>query len=105
MHYSNWRLKNDTDRHDDFIKLELVIREVHELFLEMAALVSQQEDLVSNIWENLGNAEVDVKVGAKQLNKAEGYKTSARKKKIILAVILVVVFIIIILILALEFSG
>ena len=95
----------DADRHDDFIKLEFVIREIHELFLEMAALVSQQEDLVSNISANMGTAFDDVRVGAEQLHKAEWYKTSARKKKIILAVILAVLLLIIVLILAWEFSG
>ena len=49
----------------------------------MAALVSQQEDIVSNIWRDLENANDDVKEGAGQLNKAEWYQTSARKNKII----------------------
>ena len=94
-----------TDRHDDFIKLEFVIRETHELFLEMAALVSQQEDLVSNIWKNMGDAVGDVKSGNAKLTRAEWYKTSARKKKIILAVILAVLLLFIILILVWEFAG
>ena len=94
-----------TDRHDDFIKLEFVIRETHNLFLEMAALVSQQEDLVSNIWKNMGDAVGDVNRGNAKLSRAEEYKTSAKKKKIILAVILSVLLLIIILIIAWEFSG
>ena len=94
-----------TDRHDDFIKLEFVIRETHSLFLEMAALVSQQEDLVSDIWKNLGNAVGDVESGNAKLNRAEGYKISAGKKKIILAAILSVLLLIVILIIVWEFAG
>ena len=98
-------LKINTDRHADFIKLELTIREAYELFTEMAALVSQQEDIVSNIWRDLENANDDVKEGAGQLNKAEWYQTSARKNKIILAAVLSLLILIVILILAWEFSG
>ena len=93
------------DRRDDLIKLEAVIREIHDLFLEMAALVSQQEDLVSSIWQNIGAGVDDVKEGRTQLNDAVWYKTSARKKKIILVAILTALLLIIILILVLEFSG
>ena len=94
-----------TDRHDDFIKLEFVIRETHELFLEMAALVSQQDDLLSNIWQNMGDAVGNVGSGREKLTRAEWYKTSARKKKIILAIILSVLLLLIILIIVWEFAG
>ena len=83
----------------------MVIREVHELYLEMAALVLQQQDLVTNIWENMGTAEDYAKEGNENLTKAEHYQISARKMKIILAVILAVLILIVILILAWEFSG
>ena len=85
--------------------MELTIREAYELFTEMAALVSQQEDIVSNIWRDLENANDDVREGAGQLNKAEWYQTSARKNKIILAAVLSLLILIVILILAWEFSG
>ena len=94
-----------TDRHADFIRLEYVIRETHDLFLEMAALVAQQEELVSNIWENLGAAVGDFRSGNANLKKAEWYKTSARKNKIILAVILSVLLLVIVLIIVWEFSN
>ena len=33
-----------SDRHDEFLKLERSIREVHDLFVELGALVMQQGD-------------------------------------------------------------
>ena len=87
------------------IKLENAIGEIHDLFLEMAALVAQQEDLVSNIWQNIGTGIDDVKEGRTRLNDAVWYKTSARKKKILLVAILTSLIIVVILILVWEFSG
>ena len=91
-----------TDRHDDFIKLEFIIREVHELFLEMAALVSQQEHLVTNIWTNMGAAGEDVKQGKEKLTLAERYQASSRKMKIVLAIVLALLIVIIIIILVTQ---
>jgi len=93
------------DRRDDLIKLEIAIGEIHDLFLEMAALVAQQEDLVCNIWQNIGTGIDDVKEGRTRLNDAVWYKTSARKKKILLVAILTSLIIVVILILVWEFSG
>ena len=101
----NGRLISNVDRRDDLLKLEIVIRQTHDLFLEMAALVDQQEDLVSSIWQNIGSGVDDIKEGRTQLNDAVWYKTSARKKKIILVAILTALLIIIILVLVWEFSG
>ena len=105
MLHAKRQLVVSTDRHADFVKLEFVIRETHDLFLEMAALVAQQEELVSNIWANMGDAVGDFRSGNANLKKAEWYKTSARKNKIILAVILSVLLLVIVLIIVWEFSN
>ena len=94
-----------TDRHDDFIKLERAIREIHELFLEMSALVSQQDNLITNIWQNMENAQCDVESGKQHLSKAEQHQKSARKMKIILAIVLAVIILIIAIALVCEFAG
>lgn len=92
------------DRRDDLIKLEIVIREIYDLFLEMAALIAQQEDLVSNIWQTIGAGVDDVKEGRTQLNDAVWYKASAMKKKIFLVAIFTLLIIVVILILVWELS-
>ena len=87
------------------IKLEMAIYEIHDLFLEMGALVSQQEELVSNIWQNIGTGVDVITQGRTKLNDAVWYKTAARKKKIVLLFIFIALLIVVILILVLEFSG
>ena len=71
----------------------------------MSALVSQQEDLITNIWQSMDNAVSDVERGKAQLSNAEQHQKSARKKKIILSIILAVVIIIVVVVLVWVFAG
>ena len=93
------------DRHDELLKLEKSIREVHEMFMEIANLVSQQGEMIDNITIHVDRATYDVEQGKGHLGKAEGYAVAARKKKICLGVFLLVVVLIVVIVIVAEFGG
>lgn len=84
------------DRHADIMKLEKSIREIHQMFLDMAVLVESQGELIDRIEYNVQNAADFVDSGKTNLNTAIKYRDKARKKKIILGIIALVLLIIII---------
>ena len=55
------------DRHDEFIKLERSIKEVHDMFIEIGNLVTTQGETVENIMQNVMRAEEDVERGRDHL--------------------------------------
>ncbi|XP_005998115.1 syntaxin-11a [Latimeria chalumnae] len=61
-------------RHKELLKLETRIREVHELFLQMALVVEQQADTLNNIEMNVQNVQDYVGQAKTQIKKAVEYK-------------------------------
>lgn len=92
------------DRHEEFLKLERSIVEIHSLFVEMAALVKQQGETIDVIALNIENAQSKTEEGRKQLQQAEEYKRKARRLKVIIASIIAVVVLIVLLVLLSEFG-
>ncbi|KAK9707843.1 SNARE domain, partial [Popillia japonica] len=87
-------------RHADIIKLENSIRELHDMFMDMAMLVENQGELVDRVEYHVGQAQVHVEFGNKELHQAREYQTKARKKKILIIICLAVALIILIIVLA-----
>lgn len=85
--------------------MEQSIREVHELFLELSGLVSQQGDLVNSIAYNVELAADKVGKGTEQLKDAERHQRAARRKKLICSIILIVVVVIVLLVILSEFGA
>jgi len=86
-------------RHQDIIKLESSIRELHDMFMDMAMMVEQQGDMVNQIEFNVANASEYVEQAKVETKKAVHYQSSARRKKfIILAIVLVLIAIVVIVI-------
>lgn len=54
---SRWAMKEIKGRHKELVELEARLREVHQLFLEMAALVETQGSLLNNIEANVCQTE------------------------------------------------
>ncbi|KAG7247974.1 hypothetical protein CRUP_036372, partial [Coryphaenoides rupestris] len=61
-------------RHHDIMDLESNIRELNEMFTDIALLVANQGDLVNNIEKNMSRAAEYVSVGKKEIKKAVIYK-------------------------------
>ncbi|XP_046395982.1 syntaxin-1A isoform X4 [Ischnura elegans] len=67
-------------RHADIIKLENSIRELHDMFMDMAMLVESQGELVDRIEYHVAQSVNHVEDARGELKIAEGYQTKARKK-------------------------
>ncbi|KAG5884297.1 hypothetical protein JTB14_006306 [Gonioctena quinquepunctata] len=87
-------------RHADIIKLENSIRELHDMFMDMAMLVENQGELVDRVEYHVGSAQNHVQQGQSELKVAQAYQSKARKKKIFIIICLVVALIILIIILS-----
>lgn len=89
-------------RHKDIMKLESSIRELHDMFMDIAVLVQMQGETLENIENNVSSA-VDYVEGANmQLRRAERYQQSIRKKYVIVAIIVVIIILLIALISSLS---
>ncbi|XP_076265814.1 syntaxin 1A isoform X5 [Rhynchophorus ferrugineus] len=87
-------------RHADIIKLENSIRELHDMFMDMAMLVENQGELVDRIEYHVETTGNHVAEGRVQLKAAEEYQSKARKKKIFIFICLTVLIVILIIILS-----
>ncbi|CAH1404618.1 unnamed protein product [Nezara viridula] len=77
-------------RHADIIKLENSIRELHDMFMDMAMLVESQGELIDTIQYNVENSVDAVLEGKGELILAEDYQKKARQKKIYIIICLIV---------------
>ncbi|KAL7884080.1 hypothetical protein AOLI_G00068500 [Acnodon oligacanthus] len=74
-------------RHKDIIRLESSIKELHEMFMDMAMLVETQGEMIDNIEKNVSNAVEYVAKANEECKKAVSYRKRAHRKYIILALI------------------
>jgi len=81
------------NRHRDIMRLEQSIKELHQLFLDMAILVESQGELIDQIEYNVSQSVAYTKEAAKQLQQAGKYQKKSRKKICCLIIILIIVFI------------
>lgn len=87
-------------RYADIIKLETSIKELHDMFMDVALLVENQGELIDRVEFHVGQAQEYVEFGTVQLSKAHVYRRRAIKKKLIvfgcigvLSLIVLIVFI------------
>uniref|UniRef100_T1ITX9 Uncoordinated protein 64 n=1 Tax=Strigamia maritima TaxID=126957 RepID=T1ITX9_STRMM len=77
-------------RHADIIKLESSIKELHEMFMDMAMLVESQGEMIDRIEYNVEHAADYVKTATEDTKKALKYQSKARRKKIIIMICLAI---------------
>ncbi|CAF3344354.1 unnamed protein product [Rotaria socialis] len=87
-------------RHGDIIKLEKSIKELHDMFIDMAALVQTQGEMIDRIEFNVVQSENFVKTANTDTKKAVKFQSAARRKCIIIVCIVVTVLIIVAIIIA-----
>ncbi|XP_062038179.1 syntaxin-2 isoform X1 [Lepus europaeus] len=68
-------------RHKDIMKLESSIRELHEMFMDMAMFVETQGDMINNIEKNVMNAADYVERAKEETKKAIKYHSKARRQQ------------------------
>ena len=76
------QLAEVTARHDLIISLEKSIKEVADLFMDMAGMIEAQGELIDTIERNVGRAANAAEGGKTQLNQAKDNQSAAFKKKI-----------------------
>lgn len=89
-------------RHKDILRLESSIKELHDMFVDMAMLVETQGEMIDNIEKNVNNAVEYVGQAKVETKKAVRYQTRARRKYIILALIVLAVLVVIAMIVGLS---
>ncbi|XP_069476186.1 syntaxin-2 isoform X2 [Ambystoma mexicanum] len=87
-------------RHKDIMKLETSIRELHDMFVDMAMLVETQGEMVNNIEKNVANAEVYVERAKEETKKAVRYQSKARRKMVYVIICVVILLVLLGVILA-----
>ena len=74
-------------------KLEHSIQDLHQLFLDLAILVDQQDDLINDIAYNVLTSVSQVRAGVQELKTTNRYQKNSRKKMFILVIILIILLI------------
>ncbi|KAK6468625.1 syntaxin-3 isoform X3 [Huso huso] len=87
---SKQALSEIESRHKDIVRLESSIKELHDMFVDIAMLVENQGDMVNNIEVNVLKSVDHVETAKAETKKAVKYQSRARKKLIIIIVVLVV---------------
>jgi len=92
------------NRHAEMLKLEKGIVEIHDMFIEISNLVSQQGEMITRIDYSIQSADENVKKGKDDLKKAEQNMISANKKKVCLISTAIIIVLILIVAIAVEFG-
>lgn len=80
-------------RHSDIMKLEKSIRELRDLFVDLATLVETQGEMINRIENHVAQSKSHVGLAQKEFKDAIAYRSKARCKKIICYAILVFIII------------
>ncbi|XP_041038560.1 syntaxin-3-like [Carcharodon carcharias] len=99
---SKQALNEIESRHKDIVRLESSIRELHDMFVDIAMLVENQGEMVDNIEVNVNKSAEHVETAKAETKKAVRYQSQARKKTIIIVGILVIILAIVALIIGLS---
>eukprot|EP00128_Syssomonas_multiformis_P016123 Colp12_sorted_trinity150504_noHs@34039 len=90
------------ERHEEIVKLEKSLKELHELFTDMAMIVESQGEMIDRIEHAVAQSVDYVEEAQTQLTAARKHQSSARKKQIIIGLVVLVIIAIIILIILLQ---
>ncbi|XP_040176284.1 syntaxin-1A isoform X7 [Anopheles arabiensis] len=91
-------------RHADIIKLENSIRELHDMFMDMAMLVESQGEMIDRIEYHVEHAMDYVQTATQDTKKALKYQSKARRKKIWIAICVLIAIIILVVFLAIYLT-
>lgn len=86
------------ERHQDIIKIEKSILELHQLFLDMAVLVDAQGEMINQVEHFVVSAADHTNKGVDEMKKAVKSQKKSRKKMCIIIMILLVLIIVVIVI-------
>ncbi|XP_061610892.1 syntaxin-11-like [Phyllopteryx taeniolatus] len=70
-HSSRWAMNEIKDRHKELVELEARLKEVHELFQEVAALTEEQCSMLNNIEANVSHTQHYIQKSIVDINRAK----------------------------------
>uniref|UniRef100_A0A1B6F298 t-SNARE coiled-coil homology domain-containing protein n=1 Tax=Cuerna arida TaxID=1464854 RepID=A0A1B6F298_9HEMI len=82
-------------RHADIIKLENSIRELHDMFMDMAMLVESQGEMIDRIEYHVEHAVDYVQTATQDTKKALKYQSKARRKKIMIIICVTILILVV----------
>ncbi|XP_074828794.1 syntaxin-2 isoform X2 [Natator depressus] len=91
-------------RHKDIMKLESSIRELHDMFMDLAMFVETQGEMINNIEKDVMNASDYVEHAKEETKKAVKYQSKARRKMTFIIICVAVLLVILGIILAATLS-
>ncbi|KAE9548367.1 hypothetical protein FO519_008419 [Halicephalobus sp. NKZ332] len=83
-------LKKAENRHQDIIKLEKSLSELHNMFLDISILVENQGDLLNNIEINVASTVEYIQKARRNVNQAREMSGRSRKFKIIICILITI---------------
>ncbi|KAM6321917.1 syntaxin-3 isoform 1-T1 [Podargus strigoides] len=89
-------------RHKDIVRLESSIKELHDMFVDIAMLVENQGAMIDRIENNMDQSVGFVERAVADTKKAVKYQSEARRKVLILAVVVLLLLGIVALIIGLS---
>ncbi|KAG0207002.1 Plasma membrane t-SNARE, secretory vesicle fusion [Mortierella sp. GBA30] len=95
---ANRALREVQTRHDDIKKIEKTILELHQLFMDMETLVTDQGVVMNTIEENTQQADTHLETGNQEVDTAITNARGARRKKWICLIISIIILIIIVIV-------
>jgi t-SNARE complex subunit (syntaxin) len=81
------------DTHNDILELERAMNEVHQLFMDFATILAEQEELIDSIAHNVMKANEYVEKGIDNLKGAKKYQKRSRKVYCILILVIILVLV------------
>ena len=87
-------LEDINARHEDIMKLEKSIKELHDMFMDMAMLVESQGEMIDRIEFNMTQSADFITAANQDTKKAMKLQREARKKKIMIIILVTIILII-----------
>ncbi|KAM3913023.1 syntaxin-3 isoform 3-T3 [Leptodactylus fuscus] len=91
---SRQALSEIESRHRDIVRLESSLKELHDMFLDIAMLVENQGALIDRIENNMDESVGFVERAVADTKKAVKYQSEARRKKIMILICCVILVIV-----------
>ncbi|KAM9326830.1 syntaxin-3 isoform 1-T1 [Gastrophryne carolinensis] len=92
---SRQALSEIESRHKDIIRLESSLKELHDMFMDIAMLVENQGALIDRIENNMDQSVGFVERAVADTKKAVKYQSEARRKKIMILICCIILIIVI----------
>jgi t-SNARE complex subunit (syntaxin) len=74
-------LSDIRERHEDILRLERSLKELHDMFVDMSILVSEQGDMIDRIENSVAKSQDYVESARKKVKRAEELQAAARQKR------------------------